>query len=82
MTREEVKKLYRPFNSKEECFEEMKKHEPFGRIKDEESFYHIFVIEDDCIYTAGSNGYMDFCLFTNALRWFTFMDEEPFGIKE
>ena len=32
---------YRPFANAEECIEEMKKHVPFGWVKDKYSFYTI-----------------------------------------
>ena len=31
-----IKPEYRPFKDAEECFEEMKKHQPFGWIKDKQ----------------------------------------------
>ena len=61
---------YRPFNSKEECWEEMLKHNPFGWVKNKDAQYiNPLSIGDD----------KDF------VKWFklyTFADDTPFGIKE
>ena len=69
---------YRPFRSAKECFDEMKKHYPFGWIYWNNILVHItetgvgYVKFDSCIYSfieAFNNGY-------------TFADGKPFGIKE
>ena len=69
---------YRPFKNAKECFEEMKKHYPFGWIYWNNILVHItetgvgYVKFDSCIYSfieAFNNGY-------------TFADGQPFGIKE
>ncbi len=69
---------YRPFRSAKECFDEMKKHYPFGWIYWNNILVHIaetgvgYVKFDSCIYSfieAFNNGY-------------TFADGQPFGIKE
>ncbi len=73
---------YRAFKSREECFEEMKKHEPFGWIKDNDSYYNIIIIEKDFIFSSDPKDKTMGCAFEHALDIFTFMDGEPFGIKE
>ena len=62
---------YRPFESAEECWEEMKKHQPFGWLIDiMEKFYtHITLLGKSTDFNY---------LFKNK----TFIDGTPFGIKE
>ena len=62
---------YRPFESSEECWNEMAKHEPFGWIKDHDGIY--FQIQ--C--TDGSEG-----RFERSFKRFTFVDGKPFGVIE
>ena len=68
---------YRPFKNAKECFEEMKKHYPFGWIYWNNILVHItetgvgYVEFDSCIYS-----------FVEAFnKGFTFADGQPFGIK-
>ena len=78
---------YRPFKSKEECWNEMLKHQPFGWGigKIYENFHHI-----DFIYSCNpNNGYgvrlgnSTICTnFENMFKDFKFADGTPFGIKE
>lgn len=74
---------YRPFKSVEECFNEMKYHEPFGWIKNKNTnkLYNILTIykDEDTINISVE----DFVLkpFT-ALESFIFADGTPYGIKE
>ena len=65
---------YRPFKTSEECFNEMKKHQPFGwlKAKDIEQYYSITTVP----YVENYNRYYN--LFSNC----TFTDGQPFGIKE
>ena len=65
---------YRPFKNAKECFEEMKKHQPFGwlKVKDIEQYYSISIVYS----TENYNRYYN--LFSNC----TFADGQPFGIKE
>lgn len=62
---------YRPFKNKEECWEEMQKHQPFGwvKYKSNKALTHIAAID---------NG-ID---FIRAYEKITFADGTPFGIKE
>ena len=74
---------YRPFETKEECWQEMLKHQPFGWAKNIET-------GDLCnisnIYeSAGcAKVFLDTCAYTfsSLLNEFTFIDGTPFGIKE
>lgn len=62
---------HRPFKSKEECWEEMKKFQPFSWVKDKytDQYSIISILEKSTDF--------DF-LF----RTYTFIDGTPFGIKE
>lgn len=61
---------YRHFETKEECWNEMLKHQPFGWIKDREGQYrHVMSVRNES----------DFAFwFAN----YTFIDGIPFGILE
>lgn len=63
---------YRPFESAEECWEEMFKHEPFGWLKDINNgdYFPIKGVDD-------SEG-----LFERCFKRFTFVDGKPFGVIE
>lgn len=60
---------YRPFKNKEECWQEMQKHQPFGWVKTDEGYEQIWHVNkgDD---------------FSATLRTCTFPDGTAFGIKE
>lgn len=60
---------YRPFANVEECWQEMKKHEPFGWVKIDEEYEQIWHVNkgDD---------------FHAILKTCTFADGTLFGIKE
>lgn len=69
---------YRPFETKEECWNEMHKHPDFGWVvtKNCRVMYHI-----DSIFNAlfiGNIGYS----FDEMYQKFEFLDGAPFGIKE
>ena len=70
--------VYRPFKNANECWEEMKRHEPFGWFKLPNGYlYSILhlteggVVLDDMFYC-----------YSSALKEFVFTDGTPFGIKE
>ena len=71
---------YRPFENEQECIEEMRKHEPFGWIKDKPEF------GDTCsAIKKVSNGYIR-CAEAwygpkEMFQYSTFLDGAPFGIK-
>ena len=89
---------YRPFKSKEECWQEMLKHQPFGWIysKNRSCYYCIISVEEDRIelppreQSRSKTPLKEFylknyhCFFEEALELFklTFADGTPFGIKE
>lgn len=60
---------YRPFNSKEECWQEMQMHQPFGWIKKNGNYVNIMQVSEESSYDVG-------------LKNLTFVDGTPFGIKE
>ena len=74
-----IKPKYRPFANKEECWQEMLKHQPFGWVK---AYHGQFVITEirDSKATIGRNDrLLDFdYIFKN----YKFADGTPFGIKE
>ena len=78
--------LYRPFKTKEECWNEMLKHQPFGwlkSIKKQEKVHigRIFDTPDGVLITLSINeglNYSSSYLFNK----YTFADGTPFGIKE
>ena len=55
---EKIEPKYRPFRTKEECWNEMLKHQPFGWVKhtsSNEYFYSILeVIDGGCVWAYGS----------------------------
>ena len=71
---------YRPFQSAEECWQEMQKHQPFGWIKTEAGEYRLIDRIASEIHLADQGkSYSAFC---GALESYTFADGEPFGVKE
>lgn len=78
---------YRPFETKEECWQEMMKHQPFGWVigKIYVNFHHI-----DFVYSCNPNNGYGVRLSNNAtctnfehmFKDYKFVDGEPFGIKE
>ena len=70
---------YRPFKTREECWNEMHKHPDLGWIiaKDSKIMYHIYVVGighvlTDCISIS----------FPETFAEYEFTDGTPFGIKE
>lgn len=64
---------YRPFKNKEECWQEMQKHQPFGWLIRENNYFNISYIN--------RRGVEDEC-FENFLEDSKFIDGQPFGILE
>lgn len=60
---------YRPFKNKEECWQEMQNHQPFGWIKRNGVYVNITLVSDSSDYDE---------YFKTA----HFVDGTPFGIKE
>ena len=70
---------YRPFKNGDECFEEMKKHEPFGWLKPKLGKCFTFIRGINSI-NVGIN--WDVCTYEQAFDDFIFVDGTPFGIRE
>ena len=70
---------YRPFKTKEECWDEMHKHPDFGWIvaKDSKFMYHIGVVGIGYIVIDSMSP-----IFSEAFADYEFTDGKPFGIKE
>lgn len=72
---------YRPFASAEECWQEMLKHQPFGWVKYQCSFFYIIYIEDKMIGYGSACGTILHDNFKDTLKGLTFVDGTPFGVK-
>ena len=78
-----IKPEYRPFKDAEECFEEMKKHQPFAWIKDKQQ-HEYFNMISICINAATTFQYdeVEYYDYRKLINEYTFADGTPFGIKE
>lgn len=73
---------YRPFKDAKECFEEMKKHQPFGWIKDKyHQYFNIITLSNNYTSTFQYDEVKSYDC-QRVLKEYTFADGEPFGIKE
>ena len=71
---------YRPFKNAEECWQEMQKHQPFGWVKNNES--QSFFVCKALGNILLSIGIEDKTYnYNEALRYYTFADGTPFGVK-
>ena len=69
---------YRPFKDAKECWEEMKRHEPFGWFKLPNGYlYSILHLTEGGIALDD----MFYC-YSSAFKEFVFTDGTPFGAKE
>lgn len=74
---------YRPFESAEECWNEMQKHQPFGWVKQKDlvRYLHIDVVFQDgngeLIINIMDESYQNTFVFEKG----TFADGTPFGVK-
>ena len=71
---------YRPFNSAEECWQEIRKHDTFIKYKVIESSKDVYLIIQR-IKTDGIETDVERLDFETAFEWFTFADGTPFGVK-
>lgn len=69
---------YRPFKDKEECWAEMKKHQPFGWVKDKDTLRQVLVILDCAVRIEG----LTYSGYKEEFEEVKFADGTPFGIKE
>lgn len=72
---------YRSFKNTEECFDEMKKHGPFGWVVNEVGVYSFIcgVRKDAILLSLDPIVSLN---FRDALFKCAFVDGEPFGVKE
>ena len=70
---------YRPFNTQEECWNEMLKHQPLGWIRESNTkiLYNISMIDDCYLSTQDQSKHL-----VDTLNIYEFLDGTPFGIKE
>lgn len=78
---------YRPFETKEECWNEMLKHQPFGWVTDKCKYVHIVCVRQSNIeYSPDEDDnilYSCIMTFSDVLeQGYTFADGTPFGIKK
>lgn len=71
---------FRQFNTEEECWQEIRKHEPFIKYKLIESSKDVYLIIQR-IKTYGIETDVERLDFETAFKWFTFADGTPFGVK-
>ena len=71
---------YRPFKGAEECWNEMQKHQPFGWVNYNGYRANIAAVMGSAITFVNNKGYTLF--FQQAFEGCTFIDKQPFGIKE
>ena len=71
---------YRPFKDAEECWNEMQKHQPFGWVNYNGYRANIAAVMGSAITFVNNKGYTLF--FQQAFEGCTFIDKQPFGIKE
>ena len=69
---------YRPFKDAKECWQEMQKHQPFAWVKEKHSDRYSLITEVNGLSIKVKEG----CLFTDGVKYYTFADGTPFGIKE
>lgn len=75
------KSEFRPFKDMEECWEEMKKHKPFGwvKLKDTESGYYMLKgIASQVVIGFNETPFS----YKKVFEDYTFADGLPFGVKE
>ena len=69
---------YRPFESQEECWNEISKHQPFGWVTNiciDQKFIITHVGDDDISINTVTS------YFSQAFKDFTFADGTPFGVQ-
>ncbi len=72
--------MYRSFKDADECWQEMRKHQPFGWVIDPNMQYRqIIKLNRDTFYLDNADARFK---FWDIPRNLTFADGNPFGIKE
>lgn len=72
---------YRPFKNKEECWNEMQKHQPFGWVVYNKQFTNIAYIDKIGVIFR-NDGKLDNMEYETSVTRLVFADGVPFGIKE
>lgn len=75
-----AKAKFRPFANVEECWTEMKKHQPFGWVRDKKDGYYVLITavdNGDYMSLSGNSGWS----FYSLMKDYTFADGTPFGVK-
>ena len=74
---------YRPFKTREECWNEMMKHHPFGSLKSKDNEYFCIIgsVNKDNTITLAIEPNTDYSC-TYIFEHYIFSDGTPFGIKE
>lgn len=70
---------YRPFKNREECWQEMLKHQPFGWVKAYHGHFLITGIKDTKATFGINDNWLDLDYIFGDYK---FIDGTPFGIKE
>ena len=73
---------YRPFKDKEECWNEMLKHQPIGWVKRNGYYYNIIAIGVISVTIIGTEGNIARLNYSDLLSRYSFVDDTPFGVKE
>ena len=68
---------YRPFRDAKECWQEMLKHQPFAWVKEKHSDRYNLITEVNGLSIKVKEG----CLFADGVKYYTFADGTPFGVK-
>ena len=71
---------YRQFKDAEECWQEMKKHQPFGWLKDKGDGHRTLITvvdNEDMMALNGITGWD----FLSIMNMYVFADGTPFGVK-
>lgn len=75
-----AKAKFRPFANVEECWTEMKNHQPFGWVRDKKDGYYVLITavdNGDYMSLSGNSGWS----FYSLMKDYTFADGIPFGVK-
>ena len=76
-----IKPEYRPFKDAEECFEEMKKHQPFAWIKDKQQQYFNIITLSNIYASTFQYDEVEHYDYQKLINEYTFADGTPFGVK-
>lgn len=72
---------FRPFANVEECWTEMKKHQPFGWVSGDNLFYNIVSVSNIDVSMANVSGDIVILNFSDIMEDYTFADGATFGVK-